>query len=230
MSSTSVDRLRRFVNRATDHSSCDLCRSELPDRHRHLLELVQRRMLCACDACALLFGDANGSRIRPIPESVTRIELNMSDQQWSGLGIPIGMAFFTVCDREVSRESSSIRSLSPDVTVRHSAEATTDAAPVQVGYPSPAGLVMSSVEQDDWLALIDANPAVGRLRPEVESLLINRLASRQQAFVVPLDVCFELIGIVRRHWEGWSAGPDLQRAMDGFFDQLEICAGKGAPE
>lgn len=101
MSSTTVDRLRRFVSRATDHSTCDLCRSDLKDRHRHVLELVNKRMLCACDACALLFSDANGSRFRPIPESVKRIDLTLSDAEWIGLGIPIGMAFFTVREQQV---------------------------------------------------------------------------------------------------------------------------------
>ncbi len=206
MSATAVDRLRRFAGRAPEHCTCDLCRSELTDRHRHLLQLAHRRIMCACDACAMLFSDANASRFRPIPQSVTRIELQLSDEAWAGLGIPIGMACFTPQASELTTN----------------AEAT--AAPVLVGYPSPAGPVMSSLEQDAWRSLIDANPDVGRIRPEVESLLINRTANRQQAYIVPLDVCFELIGIVRRDWQGWSGGPEVHREIDRFFEKLELTA------
>lgn len=253
MSSTAVDRLRRFASRATDHSSCDLCRSDLKDRHRHLLELVQRRMLCACDACSLLFSDGNGSRFRPIPESVTRIDLKLSDAEWTGLGIPIGMAFFTVREQQVTSPAPEVqldRRPGPVLAIKENrlgdcqdrswpaidskpckqaGEVTADSSAVQVGYPSPAGPVMSSVEQVDWRTLLDANPDLSRLRPEVESLLINRTARRRQAFVVPLDVCFELIGIVRRDWNGWSGGPEVHRKIDRFFDQLEMSAGERVP-
>jgi site-specific recombinase len=95
---------------------------------------------------------------------------------------------------------------------------------------------MSTVEHEDWQALVDANPDLRRMQPEVESLLINRTEKRRQAFVVPLDVCFELIGIVRRHWQGFSGGPEVHREIDRFFDQLERLArkadqsaGKGIP-
>ena len=238
MTSTSVGRLRRFASRATDRSTCDLCRSNLQDRHRHLLESGSKRMLCACDACALLFSETAGSRFRPIPESVRRIELKLTDAEWAGLGIPIGLAFFTLREPAMLRDSSSADrewstvgkesgcGVAAEITQLAQQDSTT--ASVMVGYPSPAGPVMSSVEPEDWQALLRANPDVSRLQPDVESLLINRTGGLRQAFVVPLDVCFELIGIVRRHWQGWSGGPDVQSEIDRYFDQLERSAEKGA--
>ncbi|NND99861.1 MAG: hypothetical protein HKN47_21280, partial [Pirellulaceae bacterium] len=118
---------------------------------------------------------------------------------------PIGMAFFTV--REQLGELQ-----------------TDSQPPVTVAYPSPAGPVMSQVDGSDWQTLIDANASIARMRTEVETLLINRTANRRQAFIVPLDVCFELVGIVRRHWQGWSGGTDVHREIDAFFERLESSA------
>ncbi|MBV8991990.1 MAG: hypothetical protein JO372_25820, partial [Solirubrobacterales bacterium] len=37
---------------------CDICDTRIPDDHRHLLQLEQRRIVCACEACwALHSGD-----------------------------------------------------------------------------------------------------------------------------------------------------------------------------
>ena len=36
---------------AADAELCDLCGLGIPDDHRHLLELVERRIVCACEAC-----------------------------------------------------------------------------------------------------------------------------------------------------------------------------------
>ena len=39
--------------RAVEH--CELCSACLAQEHPHLVELVSRQILCACDACAMLF-------------------------------------------------------------------------------------------------------------------------------------------------------------------------------
>ena len=38
---------------------CDLCNTTIPEDHRHLLHLTERRIICSCEACwALRSGDA----------------------------------------------------------------------------------------------------------------------------------------------------------------------------
>jgi len=39
-------------------------------------------------------------------------------------------------------------------------------------------------------------------------------------FIVPINVCYELVGQVRVHWKGLSGGEEAWRAIDGFFAQL----------
>jgi hypothetical protein len=47
--------LRRFARPRPLRERCDLCDADLADEHAHLLELSNRRLVCACDACAILF-------------------------------------------------------------------------------------------------------------------------------------------------------------------------------
>ena len=52
----SFSALRRFaVRRERPVEHCELCSAELALEHGHLIELESRRLVCACDACALLF-------------------------------------------------------------------------------------------------------------------------------------------------------------------------------
>ena len=41
---------RRVAVAAASFERCDLCRSELPDGHRHLLQLEERVIVCVCEA------------------------------------------------------------------------------------------------------------------------------------------------------------------------------------
>src|SRR5689334_24737866 len=47
--------LRRFVRPRKPAEQCDLCSVEVGPEHTHLFEPATRQLLCACDACALLF-------------------------------------------------------------------------------------------------------------------------------------------------------------------------------
>ena len=48
---------------------CELCSATLAPEHRHLLELSNRTVTCACDACSILFGaeGASEGKYRAIP-------------------------------------------------------------------------------------------------------------------------------------------------------------------
>ena len=39
-------------------------------------------------------------------------------------------------------------------------------------------------------------------------------------YVVPVDRCYELVGIVRAHWVGLAGGVEVWSRIDAFFDDL----------
>jgi hypothetical protein len=77
-------------------------------------------------------------------------------------------------------------------------------------YPSPAGPVEAPVVEPDRVGL-------PLFEPEVEALLVRRPTD---AFVVPIDACFALAGLVRRYWRGFSGGDEVRRRVDDFFQTL----------
>jgi hypothetical protein len=64
----------------------------VPEQHRHLLETGERRVMCVCRACALLFAQGAASRghYRLIPER----RLRLAPVATAALGAPVGLAFF----------------------------------------------------------------------------------------------------------------------------------------
>src|SRR5262249_8847557 len=137
-----------------------------------------RRLLCTCRPCYLLFmhpGAAQG-RFRSVTRRHVRIqEFTMGDTQWDGLQIPVGIAFF----------------------LHNSARGRTLAF-----YPSPAGATESGLPLEMWEEMVSANPILGTLEPDVESVLIARRRGRPdiECWIVPVDACYELVGRIRRHW------------------------------
>jgi Family of unknown function (DUF5947) len=171
---------------------CDLCGTELPDDHRHLLQLEERRIDCACEACfALRSGDPE---YRPTGTRVVWLdELEMSDELWASFQIPIGLAF-------LMRSSAVDR--------------------VAALYPSPAGATECELYLESWNQLCADNPVLDGLETDGEALIVNRLAHPPQYAIAPIDDCYRLVGIVKTSWEGISGGAGLERAIAGFFDDL----------
>jgi hypothetical protein len=171
---------------------CDLCRTTVPEDHRHLLHLVERRIVCVCEACwALHSGDA---QYRPTGMRSLWLEGFDCDQAtWASLQIPIGLAFFMR-----SSVSGSV-----------------------VGfYPSPAGATESELPLDAWESLVAANPVLARLDPDGEALVANRLSDPPQYMILPIDRCYELVGLIRTRWEGISGGDALAEAVPEFFERI----------
>jgi hypothetical protein len=171
---------------------CDLCGTELPADHRHLLQLEERRIDCACEACfALRSGDPE---YRPTGTRVVWLdELDMSDELWASFQIPIGLAF-------LMRSSAVDR--------------------VAALYPSPAGATECELYLESWNRLCADNPVLDGLETDGEALIVNRLADPPQYAIAPIDDCYRLVGIVKTRWEGISGGAGLERAIAGFFDEL----------
>ena len=181
---------------ARDGESCDLCGTSVPDDHRHLLQLDERRIDCACEACwAMRAGDA---AYRPVGTRTAWLpELDLSEERWASFAIPIGLAFFM---------RSSV------------------AGGVVGLYPSPAGATESELDLASWDSLVADNPVLEGLEPDVEGLIVNRLADPREYAIAPIDRCYMLVGIVKASWEGISGGVGLERAIAGFFDELREAA------
>lgn len=193
--------LRQFVRKPqVQVEVCELCAAKLAPEHRHLLELEKRQLTCACDACAILFGGQTRQRYRQIPRDITRLrDFIMDDQEWESLLIPINLAYFV-------HVSSAGRTIAQ--------------------YPSPGGAMESSLDLEYWNAVVEKNPILKKMEPDVEALLINRVSGEPQYYRVPIDQCFRLVGIIRSHWRGLSGGTEVWQRIDGFFDQLRAMSGE----
>ena len=173
---------------------CDLCGTTIPDDHRHLLQLVERQIVCACEACwALRSGDAE---FRPTGMRTVWLEsFDCPDEVWGGFQIPIGLAFF-------------MRSSIADPS-----------HPVVAFYPSPAGATESELSLEAWGALVTRNPVLD-LEPDAEALVVNRLTDPHQHLIAPIDDCYALVGLIKSRWEGISGGDALKEAVPSFFESM----------
>jgi hypothetical protein len=191
---------RRSTTAATASESderCELCDAPIPSAHRHLLELSSRELVCACRPCALLFDrdGASNSRYKLVPERRLRLEgFAMSEQAWGELCIPVDMAFFF-------RSSAAER--------------------VLAYYPSPMGPTESQLQLGSWRQLEAANPILGGLQADVEALLVNRVRGARRQWLVPLDECYGLVGLIRTRWRGLTGGREVWREIDRFFEELD---------
>jgi len=206
-----TSRLKRLAKASTDtgvagdgppaegeaEERCELCNAPIPSEHRHMLELSSRELLCTCRPCALLF-DREGSgsgRYKLVPERRLRLDgFQMSDQAWEELRIPVDMAFFF-----------------------HSSAAER----VLAYYPGAMGPIESQLELRSWRDLERANPILSELEADVEALLVNRVRGARGYWLVPLDECYGLVGLIRTRWRGFTGGSEVWREIDRFFEELD---------
>ena len=57
--------------------------------------------------------------------------------------------------------------------------------------------------------------------PDVEALLLRRDDDKTACYLVPIDACYELVGLVKMHWRGFSGGETVWREIDAFFAGLQ---------
>jgi hypothetical protein len=191
--------LRRFARPRTARKRCELCNAGLVIEHRHLLEMSNSRIVCACDSCVFRFQAVLDGRFKVIPRDVRSLpELNLRDIDWESLGLPINLAFFFR-----STPESRIKAI----------------------YPSPAGSTESLLPLRAWDALLADNPALAGMEPDVEALLVNRVGTNRHYYLAPIDVCFELVGVIRLHWRGLAGGDNAWAEVDKFFSRLQAESG-----
>ena len=186
--------LRQFARRRSTAERCELCSAELATVHSHLLESSKRQIFCACEACAVLFCGQAGAHYVRIPRRIRLlVDLAMTDLQWEGLMIPINLAFFY-------HDSA--------------------AGKVAAMYPSPAGATESSLSLESWQEIREENPPLQTMEPDVEAFLVHRIGGHAEYYIVPIDECFRLVGLIRMHWKGLSGGNEVWKQIEHFFSDL----------
>ena len=206
--------LRRFAEDESEKAveeeaaleHCDLCGEPIPPEHRHLLEVSTREMMCACRPCSILFDReaASEGRYRLVPDRRLFLEdFEMSDAQWDSLRIPVDMAFFFY---------------------------STPAERVVAFYPSPMGPTESLLKLSAWEELERRNPVLGAMDRDVEALLVNRVRGAREHFLVSIDECYSLVGLIRTRWRGLSGGREVWEEIERFFEQLRERAKRAGRE
>ncbi|QMV24544.1 hypothetical protein GQS52_25330 [Streptomyces sp. SCUT-3] len=194
--------LRRFTGpRPPRQERCELCTAPLADGgHRHLVDTANRALACTCTPCALLFDrpGAAGGRFRTVPERyLADPDHGLDDSTWEALGIPVGVAFL-------------FRNSALDRTVAL--------------CPSPAGATESEPSPSAWRDVLRATRLAGTMEPDVEALLLRRTDGRTECYLAPVDVCYELVGLMRLHWRGFDGGQQARAGLESVFDRVRARA------
>lgn len=190
---------RTRVRSAHAGSICELCSAPLSEeqRHDHLVDMQHRTLTCACRACALLLdrpGAAQG-RYKAVPRRVmVDPQLALTDEDWDALEIPVRLAF-------VFHNSAAQRWF--------------------VVYPGAAGATESTLPLQAWDDLAARHRMLRSIAPDVEALLVHgERGTPLECLLVPIDVCYELVALVRRHWEGFDGGRQFRDRLEHFLGEL----------
>lgn len=187
--------LRQFVRSRALVERCEMCSAELAAEHEHIVEPANRQLLCACQACAILFSGKANNKYRRVPRRVRYLSnFQLTDSQWDSLLIPIGMAFF-------------FNSSAADKVVAL--------------YPSPAGATESLLDFDAWDEIVHNNPVLRDLEIDTEALLVNRVRGTEEYYLLPIDECYKLVGLIRSRWHGLSGGTEVWESIANFFAELK---------
>jgi len=192
--------LRRFVREQEKEPKerCEVCGVGLADEHPHLFEPVGRQLICTCKECSVSVGHQAQSIYRRVPQRVRALpDFCLPDYRWDSLLIPVGMAFFFY---------------------------NTPAEKVLAFYPSPAGATESLLSLETWQELVEDNPVLKEIELDVEALLVNRLKGGQEYYLVPIDRCYELVGLIRLYWNGLSGGTEVWQEIGRFYARLKAQA------
>ncbi|RSS39603.1 hypothetical protein EF912_33040 [Streptomyces sp. WAC07061] len=92
---------------------------------------------------------------------------------------------------------------------------------VAEGRDAVAGATESELDPDTWQRVLDAGPLAALLQPDVEALLLRRTHGRTACYLVPIDICYELVGRMRLLWQGFDGGAEARAALDTFFTEVE---------
>ena len=178
---------------------CEMCAEDIADEHQHVVNLEGRQLMCVCRGCYLLFTDTEAElRFRAIPDRYLAFgDFALDRRAWEALQIPVGLAFF----------------------FHNSTLGRTVAF-----YPGPAGATESELDLQAWHDIRTADPRVDTIAADTEALLVrvpDAETDPPQAYLVPIDACYEFVGRLRMMWRGFDGGQDVRNYIDGFFEQLD---------
>ncbi|HTB13337.1 MAG TPA: DUF5947 family protein [Bryobacteraceae bacterium] len=199
--SAAFEFLRQFARKRLPVERCEMCAAILAPEHQHLLDPLNRKIACACDACAILFHTQGDTKFKRIPRRIRFLpDFQLTDGQWNSLMMPINMAFFH--------------------------RSTPHDGRVIAMYPSPAGATESLLTFDTWDEIAADNPVLGEMETDVEALLVNRIGHSRgftdpEYYIVPIDECYKLVGLIRTHWSGLAGGTEVWREIAEFFTRLK---------
>jgi hypothetical protein len=180
---------------APQEERCEFCATGIDERHGHVADLHAHRLLCVCRPCFLLFAPvgSGGGRYRGIGEDVRRVtDPDLTDARWDALRIPVDLAFFL-------RQDDRLLAF----------------------YPGPGGATESELDLAAWADIAAANPVLATVEPDVEAVLLRKLGDGFSCHLVPVDVCYELVGVVRLSWTGLGGGAEAWAAIGAFFASLD---------
>lgn len=207
--------LRGFTRRPPPAlERCELCAEPLAPEHRHLVDTRKRSLLCACTGCSLLFTrpGAGAGHFQAVPDRyLVDPDFTLDEESWNRLQIPVGLAFF-FRNSELDR--------------------------LAAFYPSPAGATESELDPDTWREVLGHSRLAALLQPDTEALLIRRERGADGAsggsggsgvgstecYLVPVDTCYELVGRMRLHWQGFDGGAEARADLTDFFARVRAAA------
>ena len=186
-------RIRAGRPEPSPYERCEMCAAPGADEHQHVVNVGSRSLLCTCRPCYLLFTHDDATlAYRSVPDRYLSFA-DLPVPVWDELELPVGTAFLFL--------NSALER-------------------VVAFYPGPAGATESELTLPAWGRVVAAAPGLATLQPDVEALLVRCLDQRVEAFLVPIDVCYELVGHLRRLWRGFDGGQDVRRRLDEFFAQV----------
>jgi Family of unknown function (DUF5947) len=178
--------------RDQDAERCELCHTVLDSRHGHLIDMDKRSIACACRACYLLFTHegAAGGRYRAVPERICR------DQER-----PLAAADWNELQIPVTMAFFFYNSALGRVVA---------------GYPSPGGVTECELDLEAWDRLAVSYPLLAGLAPDTEAIFVHQ----DEIFLIPIDMCYSLVGELRLYWQGFDGGAEARAALETFLAGL----------
>jgi hypothetical protein len=171
---------------------CEMCQTVLDGRHGHLVDLDKRSIACACRACYLLFthDGAAGGRYRAVPERICHDPAR-----------PLAAADWSELQIPVAMAFFFVNSALGRVVA---------------GYPSPGGVTECELDLGAWDRLAAAYPLLGEMTPDTEAIFVHK----SEMFLIPIDMCYSLVGELRLYWQGFDGGAEAREALAKFLAGL----------
>lgn len=188
------------ADRAADQPAgerCEMCAEQVAAEHGHVVDIDDRRLMCVCRGCYLLFTDTAAKlRYRAVPDRYLAFpDFAMDRALWESLQIPVSLAFF----------------------FHNSALGRTVAL-----YPGPAGATESELDLQAWNDVRATDPRVDNLAADTEAVLVRTdEPPAPRGYLVPIDACYEFVGRLRMLWKGFDGGREARDFVDGFFALLD---------